>query len=61
MPVNADAARQAQPRLAGDRPAGRQATKLIPREAALKVQEREPQRIVLLNVASEVPDDEDDP
>ena len=34
---------------------------LIPREAALKVQEREPQRIVLLNVASEVPDAEDDP
>jgi uncharacterized protein YaiL (DUF2058 family) len=34
---------------------------LIPREAALKVQEREPQRIILLNIASEVPDDEDDP
>lgn len=34
---------------------------LIPREAALKVQEREPQRIILLNIASEVPDAEDDP
>lgn len=34
---------------------------LIPREAALKVQEREPQRIVLLNIASEVPDADDDP
>ena len=37
------------------------AYEVIPREAALKVQEREPQRIVLLNVASEVPDAEDDP
>jgi hypothetical protein len=34
---------------------------LVPREAALKIQEREPQRIVLLNIASEVPDAEDDP
>ncbi len=32
---------------------------LIPREAALKVQEREPQRIVLLNTPTEAPDADD--
>ena len=36
------------------------AYEVIPREAALKIQERDAQRIVLLNVQSEGPD-EDDP
>ena len=34
---------------------------LVPREAALKVQEREPQRIILLNTVSEAVADEEDP
>lgn len=34
---------------------------LLPREAALKVQEREPQRIILLNTVVESAADEDDP
>lgn len=34
---------------------------IIPREAALKIQERDPRRIVLLNVVSEEVVDEDDP
>ncbi|MCC6076141.1 DUF2058 domain-containing protein [Pseudomonas sp. GCM10022188] len=34
---------------------------LVPREAALKVQEREPQRIIVLNTVVESAADEDDP
>ena len=35
------------------------AYEVIPREAALKIQEREPQRIVLLNTPTEAPDADD--
>jgi uncharacterized protein YaiL (DUF2058 family) len=35
------------------------AYEVIPREAALKIQERDPQRIVLLNVPTEAPDADD--